>query len=280
MDSETSQPTDSRRSTGRTSLLDFFRRGEAAKDVRLLAARGAVALGAHEQVALLILLVEDADPDVAAAADATIAAIPRASVEGFLARPDVSVETRNFFAARGVGPGEPAAVVAHDPSVDIDRLFPGVAQEPAGELADPGESPDGEVRGTMVQKIAGLNIPERVALAMKGSREERGVLIRDANKIVAAAVLSSPRLTESEVEAFARMASVSEDVLRTIGHSRAWTKNYGVVHALVRNPKTPVAMAMNFLPRLVDKDLRALSTNRNVAEVLRISARRKVVVDR
>jgi hypothetical protein len=119
-----------------------------------------------------------------------------------------------------------------------------------------------------------------MTVAMKGTREERAILIRDPNKIVAAAVLSSPKLNDTEVEAIAKMANVSEDVLRTIALSRAWTKSYAIVHALVRNPKTPVAMSMNFLPRLVDKDLRSLSTNRNVPEVLRVTARKKVVLDK
>ena len=39
----------------------------------------------------------------------------------------------------------------------------------------------------------------------------------------------SPKLTESEVEAFAKMGNVSEDVLRIIGTNRAWLKNYGIV---------------------------------------------------
>ena len=52
---------------------------------------------------------------------------------------------------------------------------------------------------------------------MKGTREMRAVLIRDPNKMIAAAVLSSPKLTDQEVESFARMANVSEDVLRIIG---------------------------------------------------------------
>jgi len=76
------------------------------------------------------------------------------------------------------------------------------------------------------------------------------------------------------------MASVSDEILRMIGFSRAWTKNYAVVHALVKNPKTPVALSMNFLPRLIDRDLRMLSSNRNVPDILRVTARKKVVIDK
>lgn len=256
----------------RTPLLDFFRRGDVARDIRLQAAQGGMAPRAHEQIALLMLLVDDADPEIRGAADQTLAVIPRPALEAFLARSDATPEMREFFADRGVMPGVVAAPDAEDPLLDVPGELPqdGAEGDPAGD----------EPRDSTVQKIAALNVAGRMALAMKGSREERAVLVRDPNKIVAAAVLSSPKLNETEVEAIAKMANVSEDVLRTIGVSRAWTKSYAIVHALVRNPKTPLAMSMNFLQRINDRDLRSLSTNRNIPEVLRVAARKKVVIDK
>ncbi|PYR21330.1 MAG: hypothetical protein DMF98_22340 [Acidobacteria bacterium] len=103
----------------------------------------------------------------------------------------------------------------------------------------------------------------------------RASLIRDPNKMIAAAVLSSPKLSDSEVESFARMANVSEDVLRVIGSNRAWLKNYGVVVGLTKNPKTPVGMSMNLLSRLSDRDAAILSVDRNVPEALRAAARKR-----
>ena len=250
----------------RTPLLDFFRRGDVARDIRMLAAQGALAPRAHEQLGLLVLLVSDADPAVAQAAEATLQAIPRASLAGFLARSDASTELRAFFAARGI---EPAAVAAPDADEPIIDRTP----EPEAPAADEDEQ-------TALQRIAALNVAQRIALAMKGSREERAILIRDPNKIVAVAVLSSPKMTESEVEAIAKMASVSEEILRIIAHTRAWMKNYGVVAGLTKNPKTPLALSMNLLPRLTDRDLRVLSTDRNIPDVLRVTARKKVAADR
>ena len=109
------------------------------------------------------------------------------------------------------------------------------------------------------------------------SREERSILVRDSNKIVALAALSSPKITEVEVEAIARMPNVSDEILRIIGRTRAWVKNYRIAVALIKNPKTPVALSMRLLPRLTEKDLKMLSTDRNVADVVRTTARRKVV---
>src|SRR5204863_284608 len=122
----------------RSPLIDFFRRGEVARDVRLLAAQGALAPRAQEQIALLVLLSEDPGP-----ADAE-------------------------------------------------------------------------------QKIlSSLSVLDRMKLAMKGTREQRAVLVRDSNKLVSAAVMSSPKLNEAEIEAFTKMGNVSEDVMRIIGTNRS-----------------------------------------------------------
>jgi hypothetical protein len=114
-------------------------------------------------------------------------------------------------------------------------------------------------------------------IAMKGTRAQRAQLIRDSNKLVAAAVLSSPKLTEVEIESFAKMANVAEEVLRTIAMNRTWTKNYGVVAGLAKNPKTPPAISMNLLQRLNERDLKMLTIDRNVPEAVRLAAPRKTV---
>jgi hypothetical protein len=250
-----------------THLLDFFRRGDVARDIRLLAAQGALAPKAIEQLGLLALLVTDADPEIARTAEETLAKIPRGSLVAFLAKPEVSTELRNFFARRGIEP---------DPTlVELTTDEPLVDETPPVESVD---RPEDE--GTTLRRVAALSIPQRISLAMKGTREERSILIRDPNKIVAVAVLSSPKMTETEIESIAKMGSVSDEILRLIAHTRAWVKSYQVVLALTRNAKTPIAVSMNLLPRLNEKDLRMLSSDRNVPEVLRITARKKVVIDK
>jgi hypothetical protein len=250
----------------RTPLLDFFRRGEVARDIRLLAAQGALAPRAHEQLGLLILLLDDPDPEIAAAATATLDAIPRPALQAFLARSDAPTEMKTFFAARGIEPAGAGPAEVDQPMVDTSA---------APEAVDGHED-----EGGAAQRIARMNIAQRLGLAMKGSREERAVLIRDPNKIVAVAVLSSPKITETEIESIAKMASVSDEILRIIANTRQWMKRYAVMAALARNPKTPVAISMNLLPRLTDKDLRAISADRNVPEVLRITARQKIVLEK
>jgi len=241
----------------RTPLLDVFRRGEAPAGIRMLAARGALAPRAHEQLALLVLLTADADPDIRGAAEKTLGRLPGPALAAFLARHDVSSDLRQFFAARGV---EPAA----SPAPDADRAL--LEDSEADAAGDEGPS----------RQIATLSVIERVKLAMRGRREERAVLVRDPNRLVAAAVLSSPKLTESEVESFARMANVSEEVLRVIGTTRAWVKKYPVAVALARNPKTPLAISLPLIPFLTERDVKQIAIDRNAPEGLRIHARKVI----
>jgi hypothetical protein len=139
----------------RTPLLDFFRRGDVAHDIRLLAAQGALAPRAHEQLGLLLLLVGDQDPEIARTAEATLQAIPREVLAGFLARSDVAAEVRAFFAARGI---EPAAVPAPpDPDAPIVDTGP-----------EPEEAPPDEDEKTALQRINAMNVAQRIARAKRG----------------------------------------------------------------------------------------------------------------
>jgi len=127
-----------------------------------------------------------------------------------------------------------------------------------------------------IQRLSLMTVSEKIKAAMRGSREERTILIRDPNKLVSLAVLSSPKVNEREIESYAKMANVSEDVLRVIGTTRAWTKSYAVVRSLAFNPKSPIAVSMTLVSRLVEKDVRMLSTDRNIAEPVKILARKVV----
>jgi hypothetical protein len=249
----------------RTPLLDLFRRGEVPDDVRMLAARGALAPRAHEQLALLILLTDDQDEGISMAANETLGRVPREALATFLARSDVGDEVREFFRRRGVEP----APVASEPA--------GAAEQPLVVADGDSEAPpQQEDKEATAQRLSRLSVAERIKCAMLGTREERFILIRDVNRLVAAAVLASPKVNESDVEAFAKMANVSEDVLRTIGHSRGWMKRYTVAASLAMNPKTPIAVSLGLVGRLVERDLKMIMRDRNMQEPLRAAARRLV----
>jgi hypothetical protein len=129
-------------------------------------------------------------------------------------------------------------------------------------------------RITLVQRLSRMRVVERVQLALKGNREERIALIRDPCRVVQRAVLQSSRITDREVETFASMASLSDEVLRLISMNRNFRRNYTVVRNLINNPKTPVDVSLHLLPTITALDLKALAANKNVPETLRNSANR------
>src|SRR5215213_9837603 len=117
----------------RSPLTDMFRR-DTGRDTRLLAAQGELGAGAHDQVALLMMLVDDADPDIAMTALSTVQTLPREPLRAFLARPDVPAEIREFFGDMGITPADVAAADASEPLVSSED-----AEEDAEEDEAPGE---------------------------------------------------------------------------------------------------------------------------------------------
>jgi hypothetical protein len=163
-----------------------------------------------------------------------------------------------------------AAVTAEQRAM-LDEMQKGALSEAEiQEVAD--AEPDPGRRMTLTQKIAKMNVVQRLTTALKGGREERMFLIRDPNKLVQRCVLQSPRLTDSEVELFAAQTNLSIEVLRNISMSRLFMKNYMTVKNLVFNPKTPLDVSLNLMKRLNAPDLMKLTTNKNVPETLRSSA--------
>lgn len=167
-------------------------------------------------------------------------------------------------------PGEDAEEVARLLEVDVGELVASSEILGAEELE---QAEDPAIRSAY-RKIRTLNAAQKALLAMRGGREERMILIRDTNKVVALAVLRNPRLTEQDVTAFAAMRNVNEEVLRAIGASRDWSKSYAVVSCLVHNPRTPPGISTNFIPRLVNRDLKFLMNDKNVPELVRRMAKR------
>jgi len=126
-----------------------------------------------------------------------------------------------------------------------------------------------EQRGSALQKISKLDITGRIQLAMKGTKEERSLLIRDGTKIVALAVLESPKISDGEVEKFASQKNVLEAVLRAIPLKRRFMKNYNVVKNLVFNPRTPIDLSLTLMKNLLVGDLKTLAGNKEVSDTVR-----------
>ena len=142
----------------------------------------------------------------------------------------------------------------------------------AREIPAAGETD--EVTGLSEAQIRSLPVPVRMKLARGAPRSLRAILIKDKSPMVAVSVFTGNAMTESEVELIASNRSVSEEVLTMIANNRQWGRKYNIVHALVRNPRTSVGLAVRLTPRLSMRDMRNLSRDRNVPEAVRNTAAR------
>jgi len=155
-----------------------------------------------------------------------------------------------------VSPAPPAAAVV--PSLPAAAARAAAAKPPAPPK-----------RENTLQKINSLDVKGRIQLALKGSKEERSILIRDGTKVVALAVLEAPKLSDGEVEKFASQKNVLEAVLRQIPLKRRFMKNYKVVRNLVANPRTPLDLGLGLMKNLLVADLKHLAGNKEVSETIR-----------
>jgi hypothetical protein len=135
------------------------------------------------------------------------------------------------------------------------------------------KSPEAE-RVSVLQKIAKLDVKGRVQLAVRGSKEERAILVRDGTKLVALAVLQSPKISDGEVEKFAAQKNVLEALLRGITMHRRFMKNYVIMRNLTSNPRVPIDVSMGLVKNLMVQDLKNLSGNKDVSDTIRKMALR------
>lgn len=176
---------------------------------------------------------------------------------------------------------EPAAASAVAEEDDLEgeeegEELDGREEQPASE-----EGEDNSLFiGAIYRRIGLMTISEKINLAYKGSKEERRILVGDTNKLIGIAVLKSRSLSVNEVESFAGMRNLDEEIYRRIAASREWMRKPAVVLALVRNPRIPLDVTLPLLKRLAIRELRGVIRDRNLQSVLRTSARKLLVLRR
>jgi hypothetical protein len=141
----------------------------------------------------------------------------------------------------------------------------------SGAAALEGDDPSASSLYALVQQ---MSVFQKVKLARLGNREARSLLVRDRNRIVASAAITSPKITDNEIVSIAQSRSVADEVLRSIASNRLWTRSYKVKLSLVMNPKCPQPTAMKFVNYLQDSDLKAIMRSKDVNANVATHARR------
>src|SRR5689334_1186344 len=126
-------------------------------------------------------------------------------------------------------------------------------------------------------RIAIMDMSEKIKLALRGNRDARTILIRDANRLIRRFVLQNPRVSDSEVIALVRNKNADDELLRLIVDKREWMRNYQVRLGLATNPKTPLPLAMRQVSSREQRDLRQSAKSKNVPQAIAATARRLIL---
>jgi hypothetical protein len=168
----------------------------------------------------------------------------------------------------GAAVAEEAAATVADPAPQEQVPATASPAAVAAQALDEFDAAE-QKRITVLQKISRLNVGQRIKLGFIGGREERAILIRDTARLVQNAVLSSPKVTDAEVETFAGSKNLQENVFREIARQRRFIKLYPVVRNLVNNPKCPLDISLTLIKTLMVYDLKSLRHNKNVPDTIR-----------
>jgi hypothetical protein len=125
----------------------------------------------------------------------------------------------------------------------------------------------------MTQRVMKMSVSQKIKLATLGNREARTILLRDSNKLVSMAAVTSPRITDGEILGLANSRTVNADVLRYIYNNRDFTKTYAIKASLVKNPKVPLPTALKMMFTLQEKDIKELARDRNVPQTIQSQAK-------
>ncbi len=129
------------------------------------------------------------------------------------------------------------------------------------------------IKESILQKINKLTMAQKIKVALQGNREARRILIRDPNKIISSSVLRNAKISETEVVQISQSKVVGDEILRQISDNRKWTKLYQVKLSLVKNPKTPSHISLNYLRHLREIDIKSIMRDKNLPGVITIGAR-------
>lgn len=219
--------------------------------------------------------------DVLVTNQARLLAAP-AIVESLFENPDLSTDIRRradefleeFFLKKERDEGEPLPEAEeYEGPVVPAPAAPAASAVPSGTGAE-AAAPEEEVSKDVLVRLTALPVSQRIRVAFRGTREERLFLVRDTNRLVSTAVLKSPKTNEADAEVIANMKSVSEDVLRAVAQRREWMKKYSLMAAIVKNPRSPIDVTLPLILRLSPRDQTTLSTDRNIPEAVRVTAKR------
>jgi len=122
---------------------------------------------------------------------------------------------------------------------------------------------------TILKKTEGMPQGERVSLAKRGTGRLAAGFLDSADLELIRAALDNPSLTEGDLlKVLARDGTPAAVVQQLAQHAR-WSHHYYLRLALIRNPLTPFARVLAFLPDMAVADLRDICLDHRMPQPVR-----------
>jgi hypothetical protein len=121
----------------------------------------------------------------------------------------------------------------------------------------------------LLARLPQLPLGQKITLARRGPARVAGALLAEGHAQVVPIVLDNPYMTEAQILRALARERLPISVIPAIVHHHKWSITYNIRLALVRNPMSPLATILSYLPELTVSDLRELASPGIVPENLR-----------
>jgi hypothetical protein len=122
---------------------------------------------------------------------------------------------------------------------------------------------------TVLKKLEALPRGEKITLARRGSGRVAAALLVTQDAELIRAALSNPYLSEDRLLKVLALNELPAVLVELLSHHERWSRPYHLRLALIRNPLTPFARVLAFLPDITVNDLRDICRDHRMPDQVR-----------
>ena len=122
---------------------------------------------------------------------------------------------------------------------------------------------------TILKKLEGMPRGEKISLARRGTGRLAASLLFNPDLELIRAALDNPSLTEGLLLKVLAREDLPPTVVEHLAQHSRWSHHYHLRLALIRNPLTPLARVLAFLPDLAVNDLRDICLDHRMPHPVR-----------
>ncbi|MFQ5817881.1 MAG: hypothetical protein ACE5H2_07995, partial [Terriglobia bacterium] len=121
----------------------------------------------------------------------------------------------------------------------------------------------------IINRVKQLPLGQQIAVARRSTARVVAALLLEGNEPVIRAALDNPFMTEAALLGVLRHDELPVAVVEQLAQHPKWSLRYDLRLQLVRHPRTPLRLALEFLPGLKPDDLLAIASDHRMPATMR-----------